>query len=359
MENNYCVIMCGGIGSRFWPFSRETRPKQFLDFFGKGRSLLQMTVDRFEPMIPMENIYVVTNRNYADLVREQLPLLKDNQILMEPARRNTAPCIAYAAYHIKACNQNANIIVTPSDHLILKESEFVEKVTKALNFVQNNEVLVTFGIKTSRPETSYGYIQSSEVMIDEFTKVKTFTEKPNIELAKVFMESGEFFWNSGMFCWNVNTILKALKKYLPDITTRFDLRNEVFNTPQEREFIDVNFLYCPNISIDYGIMEKADNVYMLCADFGWADLGTWGSIFDIAKKDKENNAILKTSALMYESENNIVALENPDRLIVMQGLKDYIIAESGNVLLICKKEDEDRIKLYMADAQLKFGDKFK
>jgi mannose-1-phosphate guanylyltransferase len=359
MENNYCVIMCGGIGSRFWPFSRENRPKQFLDFFGIDRSLLQMTVDRFTKLIPIENVYIVTNQIYADLVKEQLPLLKDKQILREPVRRNTAPCIAYATYHIKACNPNANIVVAPSDHLILKEDEFIEKVKKALEFVQKNKVLATFGIKTSRPETSYGYIQSSESMIDDFTKVKTFTEKPNIELANVFMASGEFFWNSGIFFWNVNTILEALRNYLPDISARFDIRMEVFNTEKEKNFIEENFSYCPNISIDYGVMEKADNVYMLCVDFGWADLGTWGAIFDLANKDTENNAALKTKTLLYECENNIIALENPERLVVVQGMKDYIIAESGNVLMICKKKDEDKIKLYMADAQLKYGDKFK
>ncbi|MDR0286756.1 MAG: mannose-1-phosphate guanylyltransferase, partial [Clostridiales bacterium] len=356
---NYCVIMSGGIGTRFWPFSRETRPKQFLDFFGVGRSLLQMTVDRFAQLIPLENIYIVTNQIYADLVKEQLPLLKESQILLEPARRNTAPCIAYASYHIKACNPNANIVVTPSDHLILKEDIFIEDVRKGLEFVDKNKALVTFGIIPSRPETSYGYIQSSDITIGDFTKVKTFTEKPNEELANVFLKSGEFFWNSGMFFWNNNTILEAIKNFLPDISARFDMGMKSFNTPDERRFIEANFSFCPNISIDYGIMEKADNVYMLGVDFGWADLGTWGSIFDIANKDESNNAVLKTKALVFEAENNIIALDNKDRLVVVQGLKDYIVAESGNVLMICKKKDEDRIKQYMADAFIKYGEKFK
>ena len=358
MENNYCVIMCGGIGTRFWPFSRETRPKQFLDFFGIGRSLLQMTVDRFLKLIPIENIYIVTNKKYENLVKEQIPLLRDKQILLEPARRNTAPCIAYAAYHIYANNPNANIVVTPSDHLILRENEFIEDVRKTLNFVKNNNELVTFGIKTSRPETNYGYIQSSEKRIGEFTKVKTFTEKPDLKLAKIFIESGEFFWNSGMFFWNVKTIVKAISKYLPDISARFDIGIDVFNTKKERQFIEKNFAYCPNISIDFGLMEKADNVFMLCVDFGWADLGTWNSIYDTATKDDSNNAVLKTKTLLYEAENNIIAIENPDRLVVLQGLNDYIIAESGNVLMICKKAEEDRIKLYMADARLKYGEQF-
>ena len=359
MENNYCIIMGGGIGTRFWPFSRETRPKQFLDFFGAGRSLLQMTVDRFSKLIPIENIYIVTNQIYANLVREQLPLLKESQILLEPVRRNTAPCIAYAAYHIKARNSQANIVVSPSDHLILNDEKFIEDVRKGLEFVKNNQALVTFGIIPSRPETSYGYIQSSDISIGEFTKVKTFTEKPNEELANVFLKSGEFFWNSGMFFWNVDTILEAIKKFLPDISARFDMGIKSFNTPDEKQFIETNFAYCPNISIDYGIMEKADNVFMLCVDFGWADLGTWGSIFDIAIKDESKNAVLKTNTLLYESENNIVALENPDRLVVIQGLNNYIVAESGNVLMICKKKDEDHIKQYMADAYIKYGEKFK
>jgi mannose-1-phosphate guanylyltransferase len=359
MKNSYCVIMGGGIGSRFWPFSREDRPKQFLDFFGIGRSLLQMTVDRFARLIPVENIYIVTNRRYAALVREQLPLLREEQILLEPARRNTAPCIAYASYRIRARNPDANIVVAPSDHLILKEDDFVKEIEKALHFVSERPSLVTLAIRPSRPETSYGYIQSSETCDGAFIKVKTFTEKPNLELAKVFQESGEFFWNSGLFVWNVDAIIAAIHRFLPDISARFDLGLDRFNTPEEAAFIGEHFSYCPNISIDYGVMEKADNVYMLCVDFGWADLGTWGSVFDIAPRDESGNAVLKTRALLYESEDNIVALENPERLVVVQGLKDCIIAESGNVLLICRKAEEQRIKQYMADAQIKFGDEFK
>ena len=358
MKDNYCVIMGGGIGSRFWPFSRESYPKQFLDFFGSGRSLLQMTFDRFSKFIPLENIYVVTNEQYASLVKQQLPELQEKQVLLEPARRNTAPCIAYAAYHIRACNPNANIVVAPSDHLILKEDIFQQDVQKCLDFVRTHKALVTLGIRPGRPETGYGYIQSSETLLGEFTKVKTFTEKPDLELAKVFMESGEFFWNSGIFIWNVNTILEALAKFLPDISLRFDLGKEKFNTPEERSFITENFPYCLNISIDYGVMEKADNVYMLCVDFGWADLGTWGSLFDRAPKDKHNNALLKSNVLLYESSNNIVALDNPKRLAVIQGIHDCIIAESGNVLLICQKDDEQRIKQFVADAQMKFGKEF-
>ncbi|MDR0743721.1 MAG: mannose-1-phosphate guanylyltransferase, partial [Tannerella sp.] len=346
------------IGSRFWPFSRESYPKQFLDFFGIGRSLLQMTVDRFTKIIPMENIYIVTNEKYADLVKEQLPLLHDKQVLLEPTRRNTAPCIAYAAYHIKARNPDANIVVAPSDHLILKENEFLTAINEGLKFIKEEDALMTLGIRPSRPETGYGYIQSNDNMNGNFAKVKTFTEKPNLELAKVFMESGEFFWNSGIFLWNVNSIMNAIYKFLPEISARFDLGTDKFNTSEEQEFINTHYPYCPNISVDYGIMEKADNVYMQCVDFGWADLGTWGSLFDIATKDENNNALLKTRAILYECEDNIIALGNNNRLAIVQGLKDYIVAENGNVLLICKKEDEQRIKQFMADTQLKYNDEF-
>ena len=358
MNDNYCVIMGGGIGSRFWPFSRESYPKQFLDFFGIGRSLLQMTVDRFAKVIPMENIYIVTNEIYSDLVKEQLPLLNNKQILLEPTRRNTAPCIAYAAYHIKKRNPNANIVVAPSDHLILKENEFLTAINEGIEFIKKNNALMTLGIKPSRPETGYGYIQCSDTMTGQFTKVKSFTEKPNLELAKVFMESGEFFWNSGIFLWNVNVIISAIQMFLPEISARFDLGGDKFDTPEEQEFINSHYPYCPNISVDFGIMEKAENVYMQCVDFGWADLGTWGSLFDIAPKDEKNNAVLKTQAMLYECDDNIIALGDSTRLAVIQGLKDYIVAENGNVLLICKKEDEQRIKQFMADSRLKYDDEF-
>ena len=245
MTDNYCVIMGGGIGSRFWPFSRESYPKQFLDMFGVGRSLLQMTFDRFSKIIPVENIYIVTNKIYAPLVRTQLPELDERQILLEPTRRNTAPCIAYASYHIKARNPNANIVVAPSDHLILKEDIFLKDIKRGLDFVKQNKALVTLGVKPSRPETAYGYIQSDEETIGDFIKVKTFTEKPNAELAQVFYESGEFFWNSGLFLWNVSSIVDAFDRFLPDITARFNLGLEKFNTPDEKTFIDENFAYCP------------------------------------------------------------------------------------------------------------------
>jgi len=349
--------MGGGIGSRFWPFSRESRPKQFLDFFGTGRSLLQMTFDRFSKILPVENIFIVTNEAYADLIKKDLPELSTDQILFEPIRRNTAPCIAFATYHINAINPDANIIVAPSDHLILKEDEFLAVVQRSFDFVSKNEQLLTLGIKPSRPETGYGYIQVSEEQINGISKVKVFTEKPNAELAKVFFESGEFLWNSGLFIWNIKVIMKAFHDLLPEVTNIFDLGAEKFNTPEEKAFIAEKFPACPNISIDYGVMEKAPNVCVMAADFGWSDLGTWGSLHEISDKDEDANVGLACNAMFFDSSENIVALPS-GKLAVVQGLDGYIVAESGNVLLICKKEEEQRIKFFVADAKLKYGPEY-
>lgn len=349
--------MGGGIGSRFWPFSREARPKQFLDFFGAGRSLLQMTVDRFKKILPIENIYIVTNNEYAQMVMDELPELKPNQVLLEPMRRNTAPCIAFATYHINSFNPNANIVVAPSDHLILKEDEFLNIIQNAFSFVSKYNTLLTLGIRPSRPETGYGYIQMSEEKLDGVNKVKVFTEKPNLELAKVFYESGEFLWNSGIFVWNNKTILDALHQYLPEITTRFDMGLSTFGTDREKAFIDENFPFCPNISIDYGIMEKATNVYVQASEFGWSDLGTWGSLYEISDKDNDANASLIADTLFFDSSENIVTLP-AGKLAVVQGLEGYIIAEADGVLLICKKDEEQRIKQFVADVKLKYGEKY-
>ena len=350
--------MGGGIGSRFWPFSRESRPKQFLDFFGTGSSLLQLTFDRLKKVVPVENIFIVTNEAYSELVQQELPELKQEQILLEPLRRNTAPCIAFAAYRINKINPNANIIVAPSDHLILKEDDFVDTIRRSFEFVANNPVLLTLGIKPSRPETGYGYIQKSDEDFGGVTKVKVFTEKPNLELAKVFYESGEFLWNSGIFIWNVKTIMQAFHDYLPDIAGLFDLGEELFNTPEEQDFINEKYPLCPNISIDYGIMEKARNVYVMESDFGWSDLGTWGSLHDISTpKDADANASLNGKALFFDSAENIVAIPK-GKIAVIQGLKDYIVADTEKVLLICKKEDEQRIRQFVTDAKHKFGDEY-
>ncbi len=356
-NNNYCVIMSGGVGSRFWPFSKEGKPKQFLDFFGTGRSLLQSTFDRFKEIVPVENIYIVTNDAYAGMTSKQLPELKDEQILLEPIRRNTAPAIAYASFRIRAVNPNANIVVAPSDHLILNVGRFVSDIKKGLRFVEKSPVLLTLGIQPSRPETGYGYIQSGEEQEDGIHKVKAFTEKPDYHLAKKFVDSGEFVWNSGIFLWNVNSIIDAFRIHLPDIIQKFNEGKELFNTPAEKRFIDKSFPFCRNISIDYGILEKADNVYVNISDFGWSDLGTWGALHDISDRDENNNAHLNCKALFVESGDNIVAMSD-GKLAVIQGLEDYIVAESDNVLMICKKSEEQRIKHFVTDVKLRYGDEY-
>lgn len=356
MENNYCIIMAGGVGSRFWPFSRNDRPKQFLDFFGTGRTLLQLTFDRLRHVVPAENILIVSNVIYKDLILEQLPEIKANQVLLEPNRRNTAPCIAYAVNRIKSMTDKANIIVAPSDHLIMKELDFLDTLKTGLEFIENNDCLLTLGIKPSRPETGYGYIQIDDGETN-LRRVKTFTEKPNAELAQIFFETGEFFWNSGIFLWNLQTIVKAFDELLPEVSSKFNTGKEFFNTDKEQEFIDQMYQTCPNISIDYGIMEKAANVHVLCSDFGWTDLGTWGSLYEMSPKDEHENVSLKCKTAFYESENNIVVLPS-EKLAVIQDLNGYIVAESDNVLLICKLEDEQRIRQYVNDANIQFDGKF-
>ena len=356
MKDNYCIIMAGGIGSRFWPFSRNKKPKQFLDFFGTGSSLLQMTFNRFRTIVPAENIYIVSNLLYRDLILEQLPEITASQVLLEPMRRNTAPCIDYAVNKIAAITNKANIIVAPSDHLILKENDFLDVIKKGLDFISKEDALLTLGIKPSRPETGYGYIQVGEGD-GNLRKVKTFTEKPNSELAKVFVESGEFFWNSGIFLWSLDSIQKAFDALLPDVSSKFKDGKNVYGTEKEQEFINNIYPSCRNISIDYGVLEKASNVYVLCADFGWSDLGTWGSLYDLSEKDKDKNVTLKCDALYYESKNNMVAMST-DKLAVIHGLDGYIVAESDNVLLICKKEDEQNIRQYVNDVTVKFDENY-
>ena len=283
--------------------------------------------------------------------------MKPEQILLEPARRNTAPCIAWASYHIRALNPNANIVVAPSDHLILKEDEFLTAIKNGLEFVAQSDKLLTLGIKPNRPETGYGYIQIDEPVGDNFYKVKTFTEKPELELAKVFVESGEFYWNSGLFMWNVNSIIKAGEIYLPELAAKLEPGSKVYGTPDEKKFIDENFPACPNVSIDFGIMEKANNVYVSLGDFGWSDLGTWGSLYELSPKDKEGNVTLKCQSMLYDCKDNIIALPD-NKLAVINGLEGYLVAESDNVLLICKKDEEHTIRKYVNDAQIKLGDKY-
>lgn len=358
--DNYCVIMGGGVGSRFWPYSRESRPKQFLDIFATGRTLLQMTYDRFSKVIPKENFVVVTNAIYRDLVLEQLPELTPGQILLEPMRRNTAPCIGWATYHIQAKNPNANILVTPADHLILQEDAFDVAIERSLEYVRAHPKLVTLGVRPSRPETGYGYIQFTDTEEEHFVKVKTFTEKPNLEMAKVFYESGEFLWNSGMFAWNVRTILDAFHQHLPSLTSLLDEVQGAYATDNEQESVSAIFPQCPNISIDYAVLEKADNVMVLPVDFGWADLGTWGSLYELKRNETGENVALHTEALFYEATGNIVSCdaEAGKQLVVVQGIDDCIVAQSKGVLLICKRSEEQRIKEFMGDASIRFEKQF-
>ena len=358
MDNNrYCVIMCGGVGSRFWPFSKAARPKQFIDFFGTGRSLLQMAFDRLQGIVPTENIVLLTNESYGTLIREQLPELSDKQILMEPARRNTAPCIAWAAYHIQAINPGAKMMVAPSDHLIINVEKFRQSVIDAFEFIETRDALVTMGIKPSRPETGYGYIQVGEPIEGNFSKVKTFTEKPDEDLARVFLKSGEFFWNSGMFFWSTDSIIKALDSCAPDVNTVFEQGKEYFGTPQELDYINANFEASPSISIDFAVMEKAPNVYVETVDFGWNDLGTWRSLYDHSPKNIEGNVTQNCKALMLNSHNNIVALKG-DKVIVASGLEGYIVADVDDALLIVPLEEEQKIKTYVNEVKSKFGDKY-
>lgn len=355
--HRYCVIMCGGIGSRFWPYSRESRPKQFIDFFGTGRSLLQMSYDRILPVVPKENILIVTNANYADAIKEQLPELSDSQILFEPARRNTAPCIAWAAYHIHSIDPQASMIVTPSDHLITRESEFENCVLRGFEFVEKGNVLLTMGIKPNRPETGYGYIQIGKEATPGFNHVKTFTEKPNREIAQMFVDSGEFVWNSGIFMWKSATILESMRALAPEISMVFEEGMGVFNTPHEKEFIQRVFPTCPNTSIDYAIMEKSHDVYVETVDFGWSDLGTWSALFDHSPKNRDYNVVQRCNVMATNSKGNIITVEG-NKLVVVDGLNDYIIADSGDVLLIYPKSQEQEIRQIVSEIKMKFGGKF-
>ena len=351
--------MCGGIGSRFWPYSRSSRPKQFIDFLGTGRTLLQMSFDRILPLVPKENVLIVTNEQYAPLVREQLPELAESQILLEPARRNTAPCIAWAAYHIAAIDPEASIIVAPSDHLITRENIFVDSLERGFRFVETHDALLTLGIRPSRPETGYGYIQVGQPVdgVDGICKVKTFTEKPKLELAQVFVESGEFFWNSGIFLWSAKKIIRELGLHAPNVAAAFEKGIDAFGTPAERSFIEQNFPGCLSISIDFAVMEKSQCVYVECVDFGWNDLGTWSALYDNSPKNRDGNVTQNCNVLAYNSSGNIFAV-NGEKLIVADGLKNYIVADAGDVLLICPKAEEQRIKQMVNDAHLAFGEKY-
>lgn len=350
--------MCGGIGSRFWPYSRAARPKQFIDFFGTGRSLLQMSYDRILPLVPPENIIVVTNAVYAAEVTGQLPGLPATNILLEPERRNTAPCIVWAARHIQALDPEASMIVAPSDHIITRERVFEECVARGFDFVESHEALLTLGIRPTRPETGYGYIQIGREVENGILKVKTFTEKPDIELARVFLESGEFFWNSGIFLWRASAILDACERYVPDLARIFDAGNGTFGTPGEAPFIAEAFPACPSVSIDYSVMEKADNVYVECVDFGWNDLGTWSALFDNSPKNSDGNVAQNCNVISTDTHGCIFAEADAGKLIVASGLDGYIVADSGDVLLIYPMAEEQRIRQVVNDVEQRYGGRY-
>ncbi len=353
--------MAGGVGSRFWPMSRTAHPKQFLDILGTGHTLLQQTYNRFLRLCPKENIFIVTNDSYVDLVKEQLKGINSANILSEPARKNTAPCVAYACYKIAQSNPDALTVIAPSDHLITKEDTFVKAIKACYIKAASEDCLVTLGIRPSRPDTGYGYIQfveSDEKEKDKrIKKVKTFTEKPDLDMAKFFLQSGDFLWNSGIFIWSVKSVINAFEKYAPEMHAIFSEGNAVYNTPQEAEFIAKAYTNCKNISIDYALMEKADNVYVRSSIIGWSDLGTWGSLYDHIKRDDKENAVVGKNVMLYDSKNCIVNVPK-GKLVVMQGLEDYIVVESDGILLICKKEDEQQIRTFVNDVKVSKGEKF-
>ena len=350
--NNYCIIMAGGIGSRFWPLSKDNYPKQFLDILGTGKSFIRSTYERFSPVIPDENFLVVTNKAYKQLVLEHLPMLHHDQVLCEPARRNTAPCIAYAAYHIQSRCKEANIVVTPADHLVTNEAEFQRIIRLGFDFLANKQnALMTIGIKPSRPETGYGYIQCGsrrdEVgsRNEEVVKVEMFKEKPDYETAVKFVSEGNYLWNSGIFLWTLDGIMQAFKQYLPEMVEVFEKGHNDFGTANEQAFIDAHFIESPNISIDYGVMEKSPNTFTIPADFGWSDIGTWGSLFIHAMKDENGNA-KRGKVVSVDNKNTIINIEEGTEAVV-EGLEDYLVAYRDHSLLVCRLKDEQQIKVWI------------
>ncbi len=338
----YCVIMAGGIGSRFWPLSKNNYPKQFLDVLGTGKSFIRATFERFLPLVPASNFLVVTNAAYKHLVLEQLPELGDDQVLCEPMRRNTAPCIAYATWHILSRCAEASVAVTPADHLVTNEREFQRVIGQGLDFVEGNrQALMTIGIKPSRPETGYGYIEVDRLQ-EGIVPVKNFKEKPDLETAKRFLADGRYFWNSGIFLWSTDAIMAAFRRYLPDMAALFDEGCSAFGTPGEQAFIDRQFERCENISIDYGVMERSDSRFTVAADFGWSDIGTWGSLYTHAAHDEAGNAV-GGHAVVIDSRNSVVNIE-PGYEAIVQGLDHCLVALRDHSLLVCRLDDEQQIK---------------
>lgn len=357
-KHHYVAIMAGGIGSRFWPMSRTNFPKQFLDILGTGKTLIQQTFDRYLRLVPRENIFIITSQEYVALVKKQLPGISEENILSEPSRKNTAPCIAYIAFKLVKKDPQALMMAAPADNIILEADEFIKTARKALAFVDSINALVTIGIKPTYPNTGYGYIQhtAAEAAPDVY-KVKTFTEKPNLELAKTFISSGDFLWNAGIFTWKVKNVLLAFEKYLPEMYEVFAAEKDKFNTAKEAAAIEEIYPQCTNISVDFGVMEKADNVYVIPASFSWSDLGTWNSAWDNMEKDYLGNAVTGKRVVVVDAKNCLVHMPD-NKLVLLQGLEDFIVVESNDVLLICKKDKEQEIRDYIAEIKRNMGDKY-
>lgn len=357
-KHHYVAIMAGGIGSRFWPMSRTDFPKQFLDILGTGKTLIQQTFERYNKLVPAENIYIVTAQEYVDIVKKQLPDFPEENILAEPSRKSTAPCIAYIAFKLLNKDPEAVMVAAPADNLVLETDEFIKTAKKALSFVESVNALVTIGIKPTYPNTGYGYIQhETKSAAPDIFKVKTFTEKPNLELAETFITSGDFLWNAGIFIWKVKNILTALEKHLPEIYDVFAAEKEKFNTSQEKEAVAEIYPLCTNISIDFGVMEKADNVYLIPGSFGWSDLGTWNSAWENKEKDYFGNAVVGKKVLTVDAKNCIIHVPD-NKLVLLQGLDEFIVVDTKDVLLICKKDKEQEIKDYVAEVKRNMGEKY-
>lgn len=359
MHNNYVAIMAGGIGSRFWPDSREHLPKQFLDLLGVGMTLLQSTYERFKDICPKENIYIVTGKKYIDIVKKQLPEINDNQIIAEPFRKNTAPAAAYATYKIQALNPKANIIFAPADHLILNQKNFEITAFEALDFVAHHKALLTIGIKPTRPDINYGYVQYEEdnESEDNVYKVKTFTDKPNIEIARSFIKSGDFVWNSGIFAWNVDTFIAAFKKYVPELSEVFEQGKAYYHTPKEAATMERLYMQCTNVSMDYGIMEKADNVFIIPSILGWSDLGSWESTYENSERDYLGNVVKGDKVMIVDATECLIKAPK-GKLMVIQGLHKHIVVDTADALIICERSKEQEIKDYVADVKRNFGEQY-
>jgi len=354
-DNVHVVIMAGGTGTRFWPYSRNSRPKQFLDILGVGRSLLQMTYDRFLPFVGSDNIFIVSNEIYGELISEQLPELTQDQILLEPSKRNTAPCIAYASYKILRRNPDSILIFTPADHAIFHETQFLNTIEKATKYAKEGGRLITLGITPHRPETGYGYIQFYEEEV-EIKKVKTFTEKPEIDLAKKFVESGDFLWNAGIFIWKSSDIVQSFEEIQPEMAEIFRDGKEAYYTLEEKGFIEKAYSIVKNISIDYAIMEKAQNVYVIPGDFGWSDLGSWNALHEIREKDEDGN-VIEAETILYDCKNNYIK-SHSGKLVVLHDLDGYLVSDFDDVLLVCKKDDASKFKAFVTDVKADKGEKY-